>query len=771
MGYLVQKTRAASLIIGNKDYTKMLIQFAVSDSGAFQKGLITTSGTITLGQRPGKSDIEDYDRNFFKRGRVVTLDIEKPDGTTYRHPRGYLYVISTSYSPENEVLTVEVGCLLTLAYLTENVTNIIDEVPIPLDPAQRTIENCSASFASAGMFMYQNNQGELVTRKFFGNDSSAGIEEGKWVSILGESALAVSPLATSGAIPDRIELSYQVPEGILADDNKDKVDTTVETSNYFLNYPATVWARVPDPTPTGEMQLPDTIKTLPGSPGQPAGSCGQAPTPPQSGGTEVVPGGVTNFYICSDLWSTERQSAYLPATRVATSTTTYGAVAAQVSLQEQVVEGPEIEANPQYFADKFAYCVATYGWACNPQGSCPYVGLDTKVLSKQMTYYEYGEKANELKSTIQDTYETILSAYNTDEWRSGAKNGIPQDFNGNLEADMGLYRRSRVITKYGKKNNVNIQITTTYNSITSRGVGPTSGSSIDALDGIKTTVRRESSTNTTLDVRPDSANSSTTQTEEVASTIRLRTKSFTKPPEEAGYYEIDMSIPVPLLSEDSDEIKGWVEDYERYLVGFVKGDLYGLQIGESMREEIVDGWYPGMPFRYADPGNDTVAAMRMDACAWGVTQDEAVVVTNGIWLGWSSGTLQLGSNLVGNSKPDMTRPAPGAPPAPSPTPPVPPSGPPTIENDVVGQSFDFEVDIDLWLQSYALTYFEDGVYKPNPTDLTGKVEMSLVPYVTGFVVETGGLLEAEGNGNIPLEYGGSLVTENATVVNADLFSD
>jgi len=771
MGYLVQTTRASLLSVGGQDYTASLVSFEVSDSGAYQKGLLTTTGTLTLGQRPGQADIEDYDRNLFKRGTVVTLDIAEPGGASYRHPRGYLYVIGTSYSVEDEQLTVDLGCRLSLAYLTDKADAIIDLVPIPLDPAQRTIENCSASFASAGMVLYQDNQGNLVSRKFFGNDSSAGIESGAWVSVLGETALAVSPLRSDGAIPDVIELSYQVPEGSIADDNLGKVEVSTETSTYFLNYPATVWKRNPQPKPSGTIRFPPTKVTTPST--QPAAApaaCGQTTPPPTPGTSQVRPGGTKSFYLCSDIWTTDRADEYLPATRVSISETTYGGPGGQVSYSEQRDYGPEIEANAGYFADKFAFCVATYGYACNPQGSCPYVGLDTKLLSKTVTYNEYGEEANELVRTIQDSFETILSAYTTDEYRSGNNNGIPQGFNDNLSADMGMYRTTRVITEYYKEDGLNVQLTTTFTSTTSRGVGPTAGTSIDAIDGIKTTSKRESSTTTTLDVRPDSVNSATTSTSEQKTKILLNTNSYVTPPDEAGDYVLEESIPLPLLSEDTAQIEGWVADYERYLVGFTKGNLYGLQIAEAMRPEFVTSWYPGMPFRFADTANDKIFAMRMDACAWGVTQDEAIVVTNGIWLGFSSGSLVAGDNLVGNSRPDMTRPSPGNPPGPGPTPPPAPAPPPVIEDDVVGQSFRFEVNVDLWLKASTVTYFPDGITKPNPSDMDGQVEMALYPYVTGFIVETGGLLETEGNGNIPLEYGGSLVTSDATVVDPDLFA-
>ena len=302
MGYLVQKTRAAQLLIGGTDYASSCISLQVADAGAFNKGLITTSGTLALGQRPGGGDIQDYDRNAFKRGVPVILDMKRPDGSVYRHPRGYLYVMSVSYEAEAERLVVEVGCQLSLAYLTDNADEILPLVPIHLDPAQRTVPNCSASFASAGMVLYQNNSGELVSRKFFGSDSSAGVEPGAWVSILGKSALSVSPLAGSGAIPDEIELAYQIPEDLLADDNLGKVSTTVETSNYFLNYPATVWVRNPNPTPSGVIQLPDRVTQNPGRPGS-TGSCGQVLSPPTTGGSTITPGGTQNYYLCSDQWT------------------------------------------------------------------------------------------------------------------------------------------------------------------------------------------------------------------------------------------------------------------------------------------------------------------------------------------------------------------------------------------------------------------------------------------------------------------------------------
>ena len=89
---------------------------------------------------------------------------------------------------------------------------------------------------------------------------------------------------------------------------------------------------------------------------------------------------------------------------------------------------------------------------------------------------------------------------------------------------------------------------------------------------------------------------------------------------------------------------------------------------------------------------------------------------------------------------------------------------------MVGQSFEFTVNVNLSLGAIMSTYFEDGISKPNPTDLSALVEMTLVPYVTGFVVAAGGLLETNGSGSIPLEYNGSLITSNATIVDENLFA-
>jgi len=650
MGYLAQKTRASALTIGGQDYTANFISLQVSDISAFKNGLITTSGTLVLGQRPGGVDIEDYDRNLFKRGTPVTLDIQEPGGASYRHPRGHLYVLTLAYDIEAEQLEIEVGCRLSLASLTDNIGEILPLVPIPLDPAQQTIENCSASFASAGMVLYQDNQGNLQSRTFFGADGTGGVEAGDFVSVLGETTLSVSPLSGGAAIPDVINLSYQVPLQTLASDEPIKQVSDTAISEYFIEYPAITYTRVAD-TEIGEACLPakDPVTT---------DSCGGGVTPPHN---ELGNVGEQEDVLCECEWTSERASVFLPVVKTTTTLTSYAGPAGQTSYQESVEYGPIIEANSQFFADQYAYCSRLYGYSCTPNGGCRYEGLDTDVLSKRMVTYTYDQVDNSLKQTITETYRTKLSAAIPANWRSGVDNGSTgsgargatvQDFDQNFaKNNKDLFRDTVVIVDYSKENNVNKQVTTTYRSATSSGI--VSGIRLDAYNGVKTVDTRLSATVVVNDVKPDSTASPTTQTAERSTQILLNTDSYVTPPAEAATFELQESIPVPLLSKDTDQIDVWVEAYSQYLYRFVRGDLYGLQIGETMRSEIVNGWYPGRPFRYADTQNNTIAAMRMDACSWGVTSEEAIVVMNGVWNGFSSGTLSLGSNLVGNSTPDM----------------------------------------------------------------------------------------------------------------------
>jgi|14BtaG_2_1085337.scaffolds.fasta_scaffold00189_13 hypothetical protein len=756
MSFLANNTRVSSLTINGVDYTSAFLEWQVSDLSAYKNGCIQTTGRLTLGTYRGGPIIEDYDRDNFRRGVPVVLDLVEPGGSTYRHPRGYLHVISVNYDVESEQLQVELGCRLVLMALTERIDDLLSIVPIPLDVAQETYPNCSAAFASAGKYVYQTNTGTLAIGTLFDGDSYNSFASGEWISVLGVTTESVAPLAGTEAIPDEIKLSYQVPEGLANTDNRGQVDTVEETSYYFVRYPATIYVRknsdATSANPNGTLGNITTVATGSAT-GSGDNACGNSPDQPADNGSD----GTTND-SCNDGYRLTQESLYLPATRTTTTVTTYDAPGAQVSKVQSELRGPAVEANNQYFADKFAYCRSVWATACQPNASCPYEGMNEILLGYQSVNNYYGE-ANELVKTVLEQWVPTLSAAQPSNWRSGVSNGVPQDFNQNVSLT-DMYRDSRVETTYYRENNVNVQKVETYRSIASRGSGIST--SIDALQGIKTTNIRKSSSNTTVDSAPDRVNGATTSLKEKEASLPLFSGRYRTPPTESGPYILKEQIPIPLLLGSDTEISAALATYENYIERCVKGDAFGLQLGESLRSEIVTNWRPGMPFRYCDPSKNKIVAMRMDATTWGVSRDESAFVTNGLWIGFSNGTLTIPSNLVGDSRPDMGS---------GTQPPVAPVSSAIVnETSIDSGSFSWNVDVELQFSCELKAYGNDGIVPVIPLDLSYNAYATMTCFAEGAVVAAGDLLATDGTGSVPLEYAGSLVVTDATVVDADLFS-
>lgn len=757
MAYLNNGSRAAALVIGGVNYTSSLEEFVVSDSSANKNGIVSTTGTIVLKSYGETPQMEDYDRDNFRRGTLVTLDVTTPSGSVVRHPRGHLYVISTSYSPEDDSLTVEVGCRLALAALSEDISAILPLVPVPLDPAQETYQNIAASFASAGEYIYQDNQGAFQTAKFFGNDSTASVAPGEWVSILGATAIQASPLAGSGAVPDQINLSYQVPSDALVSDQKGKIEENITESYYYTQYPSIIYTRkptTPTPTPTPPSPKP--------SPTPPTSGCGNTPPPPSSSSSSPTPSGGGEVVSCSDRYETKQQATFVPAYRRELSRTIYNGPSGQVSYVYTETNGPAIEANSQYYSDKYAYCRYTYASQCNPNGSCPMDGLQNQVLQYEEQYNYYGP-ANELIKTVKDTWLTRLSGAQPSDWRSGITNGVSSSFR--TISSTGMYRAQRVETVYKYGANQTTQEQTTYSSITSRQSGISGTGSIDALSGIKTFQRRLSTTISANPVAPDIVNTVTTATAERNKTLLLFSGRYLANPIESGPYQIDEQVPVPVLFENEQDIADVVNAYAQYLTFFVKGDAFGVQVTEILRDDIMSGWRPGMPFRYYDPKKGKIIAMRMDACTWGVDGEQAIVSTNGIYLGISNGSLTIPRNLTGDSRPDMGS---------GTLPPAPVGGPPSVvgESAIDQGNYAWVVDIKIGVSAIKDFWGEDGITEQLPTGEDTK--FTVRPYTTvwcsGIVVAANGLLDTNAHGGIPLEYNGNLVTTGATVIDGDVFA-
>lgn len=750
---LVNKTRRCRLLIGGVDYTNKLISWQASDSSANKNGIIQTQGEVILGEIIGGNSLEDYDRNIFKRGTEVILDIYKPDSNTlFRHPRGLLYVISTGYSPESSSLSVEIGCKLTLAALTDDISQILPLIPITLEEDRRDYGNCAAALLSYGKVLYQDKSGNLVVRKFFDGDGYGTASPGAWTTVIGQSTISVEPMLGGNAIPDTLELTFQVPKnGISPDDVI--YDVTETISKYPTEYPGFAFERINTGDGIGSSNTTTTT-------GGTSSSCGNAP------GTPATALGLPS---CTEGYQTAEYRPLVDVKSVEKNESWYEGPAGQISRSLSTQYGPGIELNSQYYADKYAYCKYTYATACNPTGSCPFYGAEDgegfiKKSYSETTYY-YGD-ANELVKTVKDDYQSQLALAKDTDWRSGIEEGIPKDYK-TIPVDVFILTQ-RVVTQYTPEaGNINQTFEKTFVS-PSRDAGlRLNSNALSAIgeNGIKSTKKTISTKITALPLIPEITKTPQIETEDQSREYPIFTSTYTGP-SVAGPYVIKESIPVPVLLETEAEILEVVATYADYLIRFIKGDAYGVTVGEALRGVVIDSWYPGMPFYLCDAEKGKILSLRMDATTWGVNGQEAVFVTQGIWIGDSLGTLVLSPNLVGNTLPTI------------PDEPVPSDPPPPVEEPVVNNGGNVNngplsfpvIEINCGLEIAVSQPVGTGfisVFAPYYVD----IQLTTTVFITGFTLQPGNLLTLESSGSIPVSgNGNNLITGNPVLIDPDLFA-
>ena len=850
MGYLATSARATSLTVGGIEYIQNLVEWVVSDSSAYGNGLITTAGICVLGSAPGV-DLEDYDRNSFKRGNPVILRVQYPGNSSdVLHPRGTLYVVGINYEPELERLIVEIGCKLAMVSLLDDTDSLLADAIKPtihLDPTGIAVQNISAAHQTTGHIVYQDGAGSLQKTEFFETLGSS------WISVRDSTAISAAPLAGAAAIPDEIELSWQYNTTDPASDQQGRVDTAETISDYFLRYPYLTKVRIPEGTtdsgvvPDGELppednylvdyeglgnvddrviaypSLQDLIDANPNiyNPPSyvPSGACGNAPPPmPPSPdfpivtnpnqpffdedgnpvdappGTNItIPGidlddvlgdilagytgAINDLYddvnspdpltgaptSCSDKYETRNQPLYVAARREENSRTEYDGPAAQVSFSQRDVQGPELEANQQYWADLYSFCVNANGTDCLPNGNCALVGLDTMELGKTETVSFYGD-ANELVRTVSNEYRPLLSAAQPSDWRSGVSNGVPQNFTEISTSKQ--YLHSIVTTQYKQEEDgSNVQITTTQTSIASRGAGILGGSvsRLDARKGIETKAVRRTATTLLDGTRPDTANAATTPTADESKKYRLSIGGGYEG-SLFGPYVLKESVPVPLiteLAEDQEDNEAEAlqiaNKYAENLIKHVKGDARGITVLELLREDMASDWKPNQPFRYWDGSKNFLGQFLMNATTWGVSPEACVVEPEGLGLGNMTGHVIVHPNLVGidEEHPDGSELTPG-------------SG--VIECVDCGDlpdPFIFEVEVNFNFNLVA--NFNSDIH-PGGQE-SSEVASSLVVWCTGYVAEPAGLISLNNDGSIPLSHVGGPVVYWNNIVNSDLFAE
>ena len=735
MGYIINGARPHSLTIGGVDYTARLIDFQVSDASAFKNGLVTTSGTLLLASLNDSVSLADYDRDMFKRGEVVLVDVTYPDGTTSRHPRGYLYVISTSYIPETETIEVEIGCELSLRRMLDELGTLIEDInpTIILDPDRRTFEGLSAALAANGEFVYQTNTGTLQKETFFPANNGGPINI-DYISFRQHTALQVNPLLATEALPDEILLQYQVPSDAPWSDQQDTVQTDTVESFYYIQHPGPIWVRVRPPEQILTWIYQTVTKKIEHPPIA-AGTCGATVQPPPDMTTEQEVRGYT--ITCNSGYETKEAVEYIYVTSLETSESHYTGPGAQLGSTIRTLYAPAIEANTGYYSDAFAACYQNYAVVCNPNASCVLGGLNRVKISETITKYYYGE-ADELISTCQETYVNTLRAAKPENWRTGVVNGVPQNFKDNL-AENEMYLDRAVKTKYTIEENTNVVTTETYSSQASRGVG-INGTNLNAYHGILTRQISKSTTIAGKPIAPDTLNAPRTTVQDESVEIILRTSSFTGP-SWSKKYVVKETAPVPFICSTENEQNLAVDRFERYISKFYQGDAKGVQIVESLRKTIANNWKPNKAFGFYDETDEWYASFRMNAASWSLTPGGSYVAIDGIWIHDNAGTPAIPDNLNGQTEPTIA--------------PVEP----------VNETFVFSVNVNLTLKGTAL--FDELAPELSLANVT--VGKTLVAWFDGVVSQQGGLIRPTSSGSLPISAGGKLTANTELIIDQDLF--
>lgn len=785
MAYLVQSTVPFELSIASRDVTDRLVSFNVSDSSSYRNGIIATSGSIVLGTVWDEDPQSLYGASEFRRGDTVSLSMLYPDGAVKKHPRGTLRVLACSYSPSEEQTLVEVGCEITYKRLIDDMDKIIEDfTPVPLEPARNNAEGLSAALAAYNQYIYANQHGNIRQSTTWGEDG-ADATLPSFTCIRGVTVLSIAPLSSSEAIPDELEITYQVPANSDDDDDEAPYETeNTTTSYYFLTYPAIRYSR----QRLGGTEIPISeeieLETIEEGTNivEEVNPCGPKPVAPpeiETGAPVVDEEGVTIGeavpYVCSDFYVTVKSNFFIPAKQTVKDRSEYYGPANQASFQSQETWGPLLQIQNQYFADQYDYCRRVYGHPCNGNGGCPKYGIDgeagNQLLEKTLTYYYYGP-ANEVVKTVTDTYSNMLSIAVTSDWRSGTPGGAgaaAEKFDQSFSAKYNrLFLSRRVITENNTSKNSKIkqQTSTTYTSASSRQRGLLTyvGGNrvirkIDAMDGIKTVEVQQSSTTQALDSNPERLSSETTST---VDEVTIRHIGATSSGSGGKKYVKKESVPSPYLDEE--EPKKLADNYGRALARFIVGDGRGFQLGESLRREIASAWEPNVSFAYYDDKHQRLLLMKMDATSWAVDVNGSAVVTNALFSSVLSGSVPTPHNLVGDTTPDMGD-------GNVVPPPVDPQ-PPIVVDPVPVEDFILDIDFGLSLEYLIDMPNGDGlVSTPDGFDSDLEVHLTQAYAVRGLLVQPGALIGGGPSGAMPVDWDGILITQDDLVINPDLFSN
>lgn len=623
MSWLINTTVTPVLDIGGVDYSNHLIQFQCTDSSVINNGIITTQGRVTLGELPGQTSILDYGKTKFARGEVVTLDLTI-NGVTNRHPRGKLIIIDSSYNNTTREVEINVGCLLTMYGITDNVEQLKDQSVFTLgDECKFTDLNDALIMESS--FIYVDSQGVIQKRKFYDGDGlGSNLAAPAWVSVRDHTTISSQPLGVGGVVPDKIIVTYtwlsdeadQGGDGLSEDESGTRYNQDISESYYWLEHPA---------------NLKRKQKVC---------------------GTDYL--GVKTCEI-KEIYDGKR---VFSVSKTVTDRTYYGGPGGSTSEQTTVTVGPKVELNGSYFGELYSFELARANG--NPAG-IQMQGLENVTQGYQEKTYEYGG-GGEVTRTVDKTYKNMINAMTATDWRAGmlpafeesspfatVSGGTQRGFLTQLPTGK-FYLEQQVTTSFEYYDDKTIETTSTLTSsadCNNTGIYPKEGArtlqNLDATaNGIETTTKRTSLSGLVNPTQPDRVGDGSAGKITKSATVTDISTRYT--PTSAGEVVSELQVPYQVDVDDEETARRRAIDYATYTRNLIEGDSAGLRVAEAMRPEIF-GTYPGMPFAFYDRTVSKVVRLRMNACGWAVSQTDAIMSTDGIFCGISNGTVNIGSNI------------------------------------------------------------------------------------------------------------------------------
>lgn len=696
MTYLINETRLAEIRINGVDVTDTITEVTLSDSSGIKQGLIATDGAMTMNYRNGATPIEDYKRNLFGRGTSVDIFVTFPSGNRKRHPRGSLVVLDTLFNPEEESVTINVGCKMALAALTEDIDEILDLVDLYMPSTRRNYAGISAALATMGKIAWYDATGNLRVEKLWSGETQTSSPSGTYVSVFGLTALAASGLNANRSFevggksngtgvqypyqdPDNIDLDYEYgacrygPNGEEEDciedpnDPDDPDDSFTEElvtsdSSFFTQYPAMFYERVPvtdDEDEDGEDNL-DNVGTPDDEEGTEDGrssACIDEPLELDNPASAGTGGGKDNGQTsCMSNYETARVPLLVGVTTRSESLTKYEGPGRSRNYVITKTFGPALSANSQYIGDIYQLCRQSWANKCSPNGFCSTdPGTAQVQLTEEITQLTFNEDGS-VNTETRDSYSTVISALGPDSWRAGVEDGQIVGFR-TVPGAYNLFRSRRQIVQYEYPKNGSKRTTTEYTSQQDWGGRLPSISEMDALNGlVKTTIDRSRNNAVNAD-QPPSMQSPEPETFSDESEVVFPDHDGlgSKTPGSGKNANFKETIPYPILLKVGSPltVKSVVENYEDYLSRILKAQSLGIRVAEALREEVVSAWKPNQSWRYADPRYNTIISMRGDAHTWSITPEYCHFTVDGLAVGFSNGTLSVPDNVQGVATPTI----------------------------------------------------------------------------------------------------------------------